>query len=263
MDLATWLALAGAGSAIKGQFFTPTPKIGDYGYEKYHDPSRIHAQTAPTKFALQNREGMQMVRAAEEAGGRGVLGGQAHRVAKQAISADTSRILSDAIARASEGEMTRATGEGYSQFKRDYDKAMASRSGYSQLATTLATPLLLKTMTDKGYGTTGTTPSTIPEGIKPLDPLTGSSWEKYLQGGRERIGVAPPQELLPSIAEQLSAVLPQPALPAPVGAATTTNPMEDVFTMLRLRKYLMDLQTPTASRGVGFSPMQNYLWGGY
>lgn len=162
MGIAEILALLSTVPAIKGQFMTPLPEYDPNDWRTWYSPSRVHHQVAPTRSALQGREEMQIARSAEEAGGRGVLGGQAHRVQKRAISDDTSRILSQVLGRATESEMKRATDEGLNKFKMDFQKAMSERGGYSQLATTMATPWAIKTGMGYGYGKEPKTPTTAP-----------------------------------------------------------------------------------------------------
>jgi len=145
-----------------GQFFTKVPELAPDFWKKYWSPERIQASITPTREALASREGALLGRSAEEWGGRGLLSGAGARASKQAISDETSRLLTEALGRATQAELGTATQLGLAQFQADVSKALQTKGAWSQLATTMATPAVLKFAYGLGAKTPGEKIAAVP-----------------------------------------------------------------------------------------------------
>ena len=163
MTLAIIMAGLGGLSSIYGATRKVPELESDY-WKKWYDPARIEATMGPLRSALTSREQEAQRGLAEQWGGLAYSPGA--RAGRQAISRETERLLTEALASTRMGEMERASGLGLSQFQRDLQKAMSERAAYSQLSSILMSPAAIGLGQRLGYGKpTPPTPNgaTLPE----------------------------------------------------------------------------------------------------
>ena len=149
------IIMAGLGglSSIYGATRKVPELESDY-WKRWYDPARIEATMGPLRSVLTSREQEAQRGLAEQWGGRGLVSSAGARAGRQAISRETERLLTEALASTRMGEMERASGLGLSQFQRDLQKAMSERAAYSQLGSILMGPAAMGLGQRLGYGTT-------------------------------------------------------------------------------------------------------------